>query len=307
MTTIHLFFRLSTVLIAIFSITGLFGTHNVYFDIFSHFRLQYAFLLLLCIAFFSIKKLKPWIVTSLVLLVFNVYYVLPYLQPAELDQQKGDIKIVMANVWSQNKCYDAVRKLLNKEQPDVIVIEELTPIWEEELAYLRAQYPFHIAKSENSNFGIGLWSKYPFKNGSIKYLGNSDVPTITGVLKKDSKEINFIATHPVPPASSQQFDMRLSQFKALQKEIQKNDSPVLLIGDLNAVPSSPIYEILTDSTTLRDAANGFGFSITWPTFFLPLALRLDNCLVSEDINVTSYQIGNGIGSDHLPIIIEISL
>lgn len=43
------------------------------------------------------------------------------------------MKVGLINVLTQNKNYDKVRKDLNKNSPDIIVIEELDDKWSREL------------------------------------------------------------------------------------------------------------------------------------------------------------------------------
>jgi endonuclease/exonuclease/phosphatase family metal-dependent hydrolase len=52
-----------------------------------------------------------------------------------------------------------------------------------------------------------------------------------------------------------------------------------------------------------------GLLPSWPTFlfFKCLMLPLDHCLVSHDIRVADARTGEPIGSDHLPLIVEIEL
>jgi len=42
-------------------------------------------------------------------------------------------------------------------------------------------------------------------------------------------------------------------------------------------------------------------------FFKWRTLPLDRCLVSEDIRVADVKTGEAIGSDHLPLIVELEL
>ena len=52
----------------------------------------------------------------------------------------------------------------------------------------------------------------------------------------------------------------------------------------------------------ESAAAGTG-SVQWTMFYVPI----DHCLVSEDIAVISRKTGPRIGSDHLPLYIEVSI
>ena len=51
------------------------------------------------------------------------------------------LRILSANVLSSNTRYDALLKLVEHENPDVIVLSEITPRWIEEIAELKNHYP----------------------------------------------------------------------------------------------------------------------------------------------------------------------
>jgi endonuclease/exonuclease/phosphatase family metal-dependent hydrolase len=55
--------------------------------------------------------------------------------------------------------------------------------------------------------------------------------------------------------------------------------------------------------------DGIGLLPSWPTFmyFDWLMIPIDHCLVSDDIRVIMAQLGEAIGSDHLPLIIELEI
>jgi endonuclease/exonuclease/phosphatase (EEP) superfamily protein YafD len=88
--------------------------------------------------------------------------------------------------------------------------------------------------------------------------------------------------------------------------VQALPTPKILVGDLNTSLWSPYYAHLIRQTGLDNARRGFGLLPTWPAY-MPwpfLMIPIDHCLVSPDIGVIKMRTGRNIGSDHLPIVVD---
>jgi endonuclease/exonuclease/phosphatase family metal-dependent hydrolase len=62
-------------------------------------------------------------------------------------------------------------------------------------------------------------------------------------------------------------------------------------------------------TKLLNARQGFGLLPTFPVFKFPIAflmMPIDHCFVSEDISVQKIRTCEYIGSDHLPLAVELN-
>jgi endonuclease/exonuclease/phosphatase family metal-dependent hydrolase len=82
-----------------------------------------------------------------------------------------------------------------------------------------------------------------------------------------------------------------------------------MAGDFNATRDHRPFRELRDAG-LRDAHDvaHAGWSPTWRAGGLvPPLLRLDHVLASRAFSVTDYQVGDDIGSDHLPITVDLAL
>ena len=69
---------------------------------------------------------------------------------------------------------------------------------------------------------------------------------------------------------------------------------------------TPRFKHLLRATGLRDTAAGFGWQPTWPTFLPRLGITIDHCLASSALGVRALKTGPDIGSDHYPLIVELT-
>jgi len=81
--------------------------------------------------------------------------------------------------------------------------------------------------------------------------------------------------------------------------------PVLVGGDLNTPPDSPILSPLRSRFELAFERAGWGYGYTKPTR-LPWT-RIDHILAGPQWAVTRCWVGPDLGSDHLPLIAEVAL
>jgi endonuclease/exonuclease/phosphatase (EEP) superfamily protein YafD len=84
---------------------------------------------------------------------------------------------------------------------------------------------------------------------------------------------------------------------------------LVVVGDCNATQYSLVYEQLK-AGGLRSAHEdrGRGYATTWPNGTLPLPpIRIDQAFLSPEVACTSIAEGEGRGSDHKPLILDIEV
>ncbi len=280
-----------------------------WFDLLSHFRLQYALLSLLFLLGFIFAKRKVFSVIALMVLSANIYLIWPHLAwgaATQNEQNTQTLKVFHANVYTANQQHQLLIDQLNEEQADVIILQEIDNKWLKSLRVLNQDYPHRIELPRSDNFGMAVFSRLPFENQRILNWTTLDIPSFEFSVSSNNQLVNIIATHPPPPINRYYFDAIAQQFHAINQII--NDNPNtnhVVIGDLNTTVWSQHYKILNSIKGLKNARTGFGLLPTWPTNLLPMMIPIDHCLVSEKIEVTNIKTGQNIGSDHLPLIVEL--
>jgi endonuclease/exonuclease/phosphatase (EEP) superfamily protein YafD len=291
------------------TITGLLGAYGWLLDLTSHFRVQYAVLLSVIAGALCVRRQFRIAAVFGVFALLNFGLVAPlyFGKPAGLTAASQKLRVLLVNVDTSNRHYDWVNALIREKDPDLLVLEEVDERWLNELKQLSGGYPHAITAPRDDNFGIALFSKRQLLRSNVVYLGEAEVPSVEVEIQVSTKRVTIVGTHPLPPGSREYARLRNEQLAALAKFLADRTRPIILLGDLNATPWSVQFKRLVRATGLSDSSQGRGLHATWPANFFPLRIPIDHCLVSSDLTVLNKQVGRKVGSDHLPVIVELSV
>jgi endonuclease/exonuclease/phosphatase (EEP) superfamily protein YafD len=142
------------------------------------------------------------------------------------------------------------------------------------------------------------------RESRIERLPAGGSPTIIATVAIGARPLAVVVTHVHTPFAG---DRRTRQLHALAVELRNLGKPAAVCGDFNAAPwSHSIYE-LAQNADLRSTYGRFGLAATWPADGSRLfRVPLDNCLVNESVAVADRRVGPDIGSDHLPLIVDLA-
>lgn len=296
--------------VLVLSLLSLFGRQR-YFELTTHFRLQYALLSTACVLFFTAYRSWPLMLVALCCAAFNWGYILPYYtykQPPPSAGASTHLKLMHSNVEARNTNYAALLDEVRKVNPDVIVLQEVTSRWSEHLQELNAAYPYSKALSKQGGGGIALFSRFPLEAAEVLILDESSMthPAIAARLMVGDKTFSLVTLHPMTPVRDDKFAYRNEQFAKVASMLRATVGPKMLVGDLNTSMWSPYFQDLLRDSGLRDARAGAGILPSWPSY-LPAFMRIpiDHCLVSTEVSVKSIDTGDYVGSDHYPLIVEL--
>jgi endonuclease/exonuclease/phosphatase (EEP) superfamily protein YafD len=79
------------------------------------------------------------------------------------------------------------------------------------------------------------------------------------------------------------------------------------MGDFNATPWSRPYRRLHNGTGTCDTRAGYGVQASYPADSWLLRIPIDHVLASCNVGVRDRRIGPDVGSDHLPVIVDLVL
>ena len=272
----------------------------------THFAFQYGLLALVVMAGFACLA-RP-LGVGLAAVVFALHSG-PLLEltgssPERAASTPDVTRLLMANVRTSNANRRGLLELVESTQPDAVLLLEVSEAWLADLAPLDGDYPHRLAEPRGDNFGIALYSRRPLTDGRIVQLGAAGLPSIEAAL--EGSGLRLLLTHPLPPMGSGAAAQRDRQLEAVARRARELGPRVVLAGDLNATPWSPVFSRVLDLGALRDSRDGFGLQPTWSAGLPDLArIPIDHFLVGRDVRVLHREVGPRIGSDHLPVLVEL--
>ncbi len=189
---------------------------------------------------------------------------------------------------------------------DVYVLQEYSPRWDYLWMGSRVSttHPYGTSLVREDSFGTAIWSRHPI---------TAEVFDLGGVTQSRARvpfgagEIDLINVHVLPPRTSEYFPLWRQGLDDLVALAADEAVPFVITGDFNA---SPWSKFARDMHGVADDAwelIGTGFGTTWPNGVFPLPpARIDHVFLSRDLTVTSFGIGDALGSDHAPLRVEIA-
>jgi endonuclease/exonuclease/phosphatase (EEP) superfamily protein YafD len=298
----------AAVLTVIFSLLTALDLRSYLFELFSHFRLQYFVVSILLFLTFALLHRYAYAAALLLTVLLNGYFIVGWYMPVNSDAGGSEkLTLMHANVLASNDQYQRLIDLIASEDPDVIFLQEITDQWVAGLAPLQENYPFSYPQARMGNFGIAVYSKIPFD--SVGHVDSPPLnhPTIVTTVTVGREKLTLISSHPTIPLGKSLYSARNQQLDSLLDLVPAADKPTVLLGDLNATVWDTQLRKLMKSAGLASARRGFGILPTWPTLMPFVMIPIDHVLVSESIAVTNMKTGKSVGSDHLPLIVTLSL
>ena len=278
------------------------------FEFASYFYVQYCMVLLISTLIFIISRKRSAAIISAMFAAINLIFLVPFYAPIKPGSPGGSVySAVLVNLLKENQNHEAVRSFIHSSDPDIVIFQEITPVWEEALNPLHDKYPFWETEPHLDHTGIAIFSQIPYKNVEIRNIGEDSPPSVVAYFQLNDANLTVIGTHPNPPYGPLAMKIRVRHFEELIQLISNQPDAVLVLGDLNMTFRSSLFQWFLRESGLRDSRRGFGWQATWPVTMPLLATLIDHVLVSNEIHILNRELGPNVGSDHYPVIIEFSI
>lgn len=266
-----------------------------------HFHVQLALGGIVVTAAAAALRLGGYPDAAAIALLLELLLITPDLTAARRPVPAGTARrILLLNVHTESTGYAEVRALIADTHPDVVALVEVSDRWLAELAPALAAYPGRIEAPRADNFGIALYARAPV-TGTVEELGGG-VPSIVAA----TEGFDVIVTHPLPPMSARALALQREQFAVIAARAVLSDKMIVL-GDLNATPWSRAFHRLLAGAGLCDTRAGFGLQASYPAWSAVPRIPIDHVLVSCGFGVADRSIERDVGSDHLPVVVDLVL
>lgn len=260
--------------------------------------------------------LRRWVLaaTCAVVVVCHICWALPDRRPAATVTRDAHdsvaVRLFSANLSAGNSTRDGIAAEIIDSDADVLVLQEFSPAWERTLDErgVPESYPHAKLVTRPDAFGIALYSRHPLED--VEILKPEGLPMIRAVVRLPERRLRVYGVHIMPPLTSHHVRQGRVQLDSLIRAVRADSTPVAVVGDFNLTRHHRLYRDLLRETGLNSChrLSGRGSATTFPNgkMWVP-AIRVDHAFVSEDVSCTSTAEGEGQGSDHRPLIVDLAL
>jgi endonuclease/exonuclease/phosphatase (EEP) superfamily protein YafD len=218
------------------------------------------------------------------------------------------IRIFFANVRAINWERGPLLREIRDAKPDVVILVEFSQIWWNAFHHspLIATYPFGSGMDHARIDAINVFSKLPLKSDTNEWFAGRCIETVE--IEVGSQTLRIAGLHAPRPMEYLDNDY-VGYWKQALPMLLRMERPLVAIGDFNATQYSSVYQALK-AGGLRSAHEdrGRGYAVSWPNgdLWIP-PIRIDQAFVSANVECVAIQEGEGSGSDHKPLILDVRL
>ncbi|MDX2242108.1 MAG: endonuclease/exonuclease/phosphatase family protein [Leptolyngbyaceae cyanobacterium bins.302] len=310
-------------LVAILSLLGFLSPYWFGFSFLEHPRPQYCLILAIAVLLNLLGRSRSgwaWALLWTMLFLVNFALISPVMFGAAANAASSPNALRLLHVTLDHDNPDLGRavQFANTQKADLVSLLEVTPEalpkLEAELTNYRLIQAEPRTNSHGSAWFIARQPSHPLQvMGSevIRLPADSVRPILKTTIGDGDKVLELLCFHVIRPRNAATIAYQQVEFRAMaewsQNMLQQGKHPIA-IGDFNSTPWSFLFRQLLADSGLKNSQNGFGLQPTWhsslPKF---LQIPIDHCLHSPSFFTRDRRIGSNIGSDHLPVFVELQL
>lgn len=231
-------------------------------------------------------------------------------RPVPGTVRRPTFRLLITNVLMENTQHDRIIRVIRDADPDVVLAVETDHAWAAALQPLREAYPHGVDLPQDNWYGMMLFSRLELEDCKVEFLVQDDIPSVfTKVLLPDGTRVYLRGIHPRPPEPIRDQDStpRDAELVVVGKLIQEApDQPTVVAGDLNDVAWSATSQLFARLAGLLDPRRGRGFYNSFNANSRIMRWPLDHVFHSHHFRLVALHRLPNIGSDHFPMMVELS-
>lgn len=226
--------------------------------------------------------------------------------PAPVAAEALRFKVLLFNVWHRNGRLADVRRMVEEQNPDIVVFVETTPHIRAGLQPLEALYPYRFDCLSIGRCDIAIFARSRLTSPAVK---NTADPERSPLVQIDTDiagcKLKLFATHMTRPFPNRPWWAQRAQAEEIAGDVGAWPGAKLVLGDFNAAPWGYVMRTIAERGNVSVLTGGGG---TWPSALPPqLRIPIDNMLAGPGLSFVSRQVMPQIGSDHLPVVAVIAV
>ncbi|WP_299682197.1 endonuclease/exonuclease/phosphatase family protein [uncultured Roseobacter sp.] len=255
-------------------------------------------------------SLKPLMSTVLVaVVIYQGLQIFPYtpLAQTEIDLSSGqapdkEITLLSVNVLMENERYQDLIAILQREDPDVLLLMETDETWNVALTEVLSRYATVEKHIADDHYGMIFGTRLPTSHVELLWPADDDTPAVRAVLTSPSGvDFNFIGLHPRPPVPGNTTEVRDKQIKDAALMTQSSERPTVVMGDFNDVAWSWTTKRFRDYGDLLEPRVGRGMISSFHADYPFMRLPIDQMFMTKNVGLVSFRRLENFGSDHFPM------
>ncbi len=281
-----------------------------FIDIFSHlgFQIFIGGILLFFILLF-LKRFWASIICIFVCIVFTADILLSCNHCnavlKDRSQIQNKLRLISFNISYENPVenFKNIREMILSEKPDIVQFQEFSPQMQDKIKTLGSILPYSTELNKPKGpFDSLILSKYPLTNTRV----DDNHAVITNLILNET-EISIVGIHLLTGGTKKNFNNALQQISYLKTIVSNTNKNLILLGDLNMSSTSKRFAKFLKETNLYTYTSYKNITSTWPAF-MPnlLGIQIDHILFSNNFKMVDKKTSNSFGSDHRPLIVELS-
>jgi endonuclease/exonuclease/phosphatase (EEP) superfamily protein YafD len=219
------------------------------------------------------------------------------------------LRVLTMNLEWSNRESEAVLSLIRSLDPDIVALQEVDYWWRRKLDLLSDVYPFQTYDRASTRPGVSVLARGAPSEEEWRPLHGRAALLLA--FDDGGHSFRFAVAHAFPPKSAHLYRLRNRQLESLASALAsahaRRDDPLIVVGDLNATPWSPVLHDFEARTGLRSARIGQGPLPTWPSWSPLIRVPIDHVYHSESVRTDKLMQVPLPGSDHLGLLADLVL